>query len=127
MRTYVVELPRRVRPLFEGGRGPCLRFIEARTSPTMERLGLVVAVPPPAEGPDAMVCVPAAAFGSWEDRAAEVLAAWDDKWLLIESMPPRHRDEARADLHHALATALVAAAVAGVDAHGAPDSADVGF
>ena len=121
MRTYVVEMPRRVRPLFEGGRGPCLRFIEARSSPTMTRLGLVVSVPRPAEGPDAMACVPAAAFGSWEDRAAEAVAAWEERWLLLESMPRRHRDEARADLHHAVATALVAAAVAGVDVHGEPD------
>lgn len=36
-------------------------------------------------------------------------------------MSLRHRDEARADLHHAVATALVAAAIAGVDAQGGPD------
>ncbi len=121
MRTYVVELPRRARPLFEGAVAACLRFVAGRASPSMTRLALVVSVPPPDEGPDAVVCVPAASFGSWEERAAEVVSAWEARWLLIESMPLRHRDEARADLHHAVATALVAAAIAGVDNVGAPD------
>ncbi|RYB02124.1 hypothetical protein [Lichenibacterium ramalinae] len=121
MRTYVVELPRRTRALFEGGLGACQRFIAGRASPGMMRLALVVSVPPSGEEPDAVVCVPAAAFATWEDRAAEVVSAWEARWLLIESMPRHHRGEARADLHHAVATALVAAAVAGVDAHGAPD------
>ncbi|RYB02136.1 hypothetical protein D3272_22715 [Lichenibacterium ramalinae] len=94
-------------------------------SPTMTRLGLVVATPPPAEGPDALVCVPAASFGDWEAVAAGAVAAWERRWLLIESAPMRHRDEARADLHDAVASALVAAAIAGVDAQGAPE--DVGF
>ena len=125
MRTYVVEVPRRTRPLFEGDRAACLKFIDGQTSPAMTRLGLVVAPPPPAEGPDALVCVPTAAFGDWEAAAAKAVAAWERQWLLIESVPIRHRDEARADLQNAVASALVAAAIAGVDAHGAPD--DVGF
>ena len=45
MRTYVVELPRRVRPLFESGRGSRLRFIEARASDTTTRLEAVDAAP----------------------------------------------------------------------------------
>ena len=126
MRTYVVEMPRGRRPLFEGDRAACLRFIEGRTSPAMMRLGLVVSATPPADGPDALVCVPAFEFGGWEAAAAAAVAAWERRWLLIGSMPIRHRDEARADLHHAVASALVAAAVAGVDARGAPDD-DVGF
>lgn len=95
MRTYVVEIPRRTRPLFQGDRAACLAFIDGQTSPAMTRLGLVVSAPPPAEGPDALVCVPAAGFGDWEATAAEVGAAWEKTWLLIESMPARHRDEAR--------------------------------
>ena len=125
MRTFVVELSRRLRPLFEGNRAACMRFIEDQTSPTMTRLGLVASVPRSGQGPDAVVCVPAVAFGTWEEKAAEVVAAWETKWLLIESMPCRHRDDARAELHNAVASALVAAAIAGVDASGAPD--DVGF
>jgi hypothetical protein len=35
-------------------------------------------------------------------------------------MPFRHRDEARADLLHAVASALVAAAINGVDSMGRP-------
>lgn len=77
MRTYVVELPRRVRALFEGGLGACLRFVAGRASPGMTRLALVVSVPPSGEEPDAVVCVPAASFGSWEERAAEVVSAWE--------------------------------------------------
>ena len=125
MRTEVVEIPRRTRPLFQGDRAACLKFIVDRTTPTMTRLGLVVAAPPPAEGPDSLVCVPAAGFADWEATAAAAVAAWERRWLLIESMPIRHRDEALADLHDAVASALVAAAIVGVDAQGAPD--DVGF
>ncbi len=125
MRTYVVEISRRGRPLFEGDRAACLAFIDRHVPDVRTRLALVVSPPPPAEGPDALVCVPAAGFADWEAMAAEAVAAWEQRWLLIESMPFRHRDEARADLHHAVASALVAAAIAGVDARGAPD--DVGF
>ena len=121
MRTYVVELARRTRPLFEGPRAACIKFIAGVAVPGMTRLGLVVSAPPPDDGPDAVVCVPAIAFRDWEERAAEVVAAWETRWLLIESMPIRHRDEARADLHHAVASALIAAAIAGVDDVGAPD------
>ena len=121
MNTYVTELPRRAKPIFRGSLGSCARFIAGQTSPGMTRLALVVSAPAPNQGPDSAVCVPAAAFGDWEDHAAEVVAAWEARWLLITSMPFRHRDEARADLLNVVACALVAAAINGVDRMGRPD------
>ncbi len=116
----MVELPRRARPLFEGDQGACLDFIRRQTSPAMTRLGLVLAAPPPVEGPDAVVCVPANVVGDWEAVAAEAIAAWESRWLLIDSAPRRHRDEVRADLHHAIAIGLIAAAITGADRNGRP-------
>ena len=87
----------------------------------MTRLALVVSTPPPGDGPDAAVCVPSASFGDWEEQAARVVEGWESRWLLIASMPTRHREEARADLLHAVASALVAAAINGVDGVGRPD------
>ena len=84
--TYVVELPRRAKPLFRGSLGTCTRFIADQAAPGMTRLALVVSTPPD-HGPDAAVCVPAAAFRSWEDQAAMVVADWEARWLLISSMP----------------------------------------
>ena len=113
-------LPRGAPRLFEGNPNDCVSFIKSQTRPTLTRLGLVADVPRPGEGPDAVVCVPADAIGDWEARAAEVIAAWETRWLLIESAPRRHRDEVRADLIHAIASALIAAAITGTDRHGRP-------
>ena len=121
MNTYVMEMPRRTKPLFRGSLGACTRFIAGQTSPGMTRLALIVSAPVPDRGPDAAVCVPALVFGEWEEHAAKVVADWEARWLLIESMPSRHRDEARADLLHTVASALVAAAINGVDSAGRPD------
>ena len=117
----VVELPRQAAPLVHGSLGACLRYIAGQAAPAMTRLAVVVSTPPPDHGPDAAVCVPAAAFESWEDHAADVVADWESRWLLISSMQPRHRDEAREDLLHAVAAALVAAAINGIDSTGRPD------
>lgn len=119
--TYVVELPRRAKPLVRGSLGACTRFIAGQAAPGMTRLALVVSTPPPDHGPDAAVCVPATAFSTWEEQAAKVVADWEARWLLISSMQVRHRDEARSDLLHAVASALVAAAINGVDSMGRPD------
>ncbi|RYB02128.1 hypothetical protein [Lichenibacterium ramalinae] len=118
MKACVVELPREARPLFEGERVQCLAFIRRKTALT--RLGLVVEAPPPVAGPDAVVCVPADVVGDWEARATEAIAAWESRWLLIDSAPRRHRDEVRADLHHVIAIALIAAAITGADRNGRP-------
>ena len=120
MRACVIEMPRGARPLFEGDREKCLDFILGQTSPTMTRLALVVTAPRLAERADAVVCVPADIVGDWEASAAAAIAAWEERWLLIESAPRRHRDEVRADLHHAIASALIAAAITGVDRRGRP-------
>ena len=85
----------------------------------MTRLALVVSAPPPDHGPDAAVCVPSVVFGNWEEHAAAVIADWEARWLLIASMPRGHRDEARAELLHAVASALISAAINGVDNTGA--------
>ena len=116
----MVELPREARPLFEGDRQACLDFIQRQTSPTMPRLAFVVVAPRLPEAADAVVCVPADVVGDWEARAAETIAAWESRWLLIDSAPRSYRDEVRADLHHAIATALLAAAITGVDRRGRP-------
>lgn len=121
MDTCVVELPRQAKPLFSGSLGACTRFIAGQAAPTMSRLALVVSAPPPDRGPDAAVCVPATAFESWEEHAARAVEDWEARWLLIASMPGRHRDEAREELLHVVAAALVAAAVSGIDTTGRPD------
>ena len=120
MKACVVELPRGTRPLFEGDREACIDFIQRQSSPTMTRLALVLAAPRRSEGPDAVLCVPADVVGDWEAQAAEAIAAWEGQWLLIESAPRRHRAEVRADLHHAIASALLAAAITGADGRGQP-------
>ena len=119
--TDVAELPRRTKPLFRRSVGACTRFLAGQAAPAMPRLALVVSTPPPSGGADAAVCVPATAFASWEDHAVEVCADREAKWLLTLSMQVRHLDEARADLLHAAASALVAAAIDGVDNVGRHD------
>ena len=121
MNTYVAKFQRRAKPLFRGGLAACQRFISSHAAPGMPRLALVVSTPPPDHGPDAVVCVPAIAFGSWEVAAAAVVAGWELKWTVLAGLPPRYRDEARADLLHVLASSLIAAAVNGVDSAGLPD------
>ena len=119
VRSYVVDLPRRGTRIVEGSIAHCLDWI--RTRATTPRVALVLSAVPPDEGPDAAVCIPYAAFGTWEEEAATIVASWEAKWLLIQSMPRGHRDEARADLHHKGAAALIVAATNGVDAQGGPD------
>ena len=121
MNTYVVKLPRRAKPLFRGGLAACHRFISSHAAPGMPRLALVVSTPPPQHGSDAVVCVPAIAFGAWEVAAAAVVAGWELKWSVLTGLPPRYRDEARADLLHVVGSALIAAAIDGVDSAGLPD------
>ena len=117
----VVALPRQAKPLIRGTLGACTRFIAGQAAPDMTRLALVVSTPPPDQGPDGAVCVPMVAFASWEEQAASVVDGWEAWWLLISSMQARHREEARADLLHAVAAALAAAAVNGIDSTGRPD------
>ncbi len=122
LKAYVVDLPRRGDRIFEGSIAACLAWLRSHAGG--HRVALVLSAIPPDEGPDAAIAVPFTAFGAWEKEAAAVTSAWEKRWLLIESMPPRHRDEARADLHHAVAAALIAAATNGIDHQGEPD---VGF
>ena len=55
------------------------------------------------------------AWADWRARAADLVAAWDSRWLLVELMPRHHRAEARDDLTGAVAAALFAAAASGLD------------
>lgn len=119
LRSYVIDLPRRGDRIVEGPIATCLAWIRAHAGGS--RVALVLSAAPPDDGPDAAVCVPLSAFGAWEAEAAAVTATWERKWLLIDSMPTRHREEARADLHHAVASALIAAATNGVDSQAEPD------
>ncbi len=118
---YVVELKRRTKSLFRGSLGACARFITDNAAPGMTRLALVISARPPDDGPDAAVCVPAVSFGAWEERGAHVVASWELKWGILADLPTRYRDEARADLLQAVASALVASAINGVDSMGRPD------
>ena len=124
MRAYVIGLPQGPKPLFEGDLDSCRRFMEKGGSSATTRLALVVSEPRPSDGSDALVCVPAAAANDWEALAAAAIDAWETRWLLIDSAPRRHPDEVRADLHQAIANALLAAAVAGVDPRGRPINDD---
>lgn len=122
LKHYIIDLPRRGGRHFEGTLAECQAWIRGQSG--IKRVGLVFSAVPPDEGCDAAVCVPYTAFGAWDEEATAVTKAWEKKWLLIESMPARHRDEARSDLQCAIASALIAAATNGVDVQGQPD---VGF
>ena len=120
---YVVELPSRSSRRVEGSIAGCLAWIKGEPAGN-GRFAIVPPDGPTNDPPPAVMCVPLEAMIDWEALAAAVVAEWEKTWLLIESMPSRHREEARADLHHAVATALISAAIAGVDEMGGPD---VGF
>ena len=58
--------------------------------------------------------------------ATIVTAASGERLLLIDSMPARHRGQARAHLHRAVAAALIGAATNGVNDQGEPASGSEG-
>lgn len=81
----------------------------------------------PEKDHDVVVCVPVALFENRRSQAEEVVRRWDAMWLLIESMPHRHRDSARHHLVDEIAIALLASAIEGVGEPAEEDRSDVGF
>lgn len=130
-RWYVAEAPRRAGGrLFNGHTAhSCLRWARERCTRPSPRVAVWLRDPPPDDGrePDAFVCVPARYVERWEARASEVVEVWERRWLLIESAPRLHRDDARADLLDAVAVALTGAFIAGASRVGPVDEEDVGF
>lgn len=130
-RWYVAEAPRgTVGRLFNGHTArSCLRWVRERCPRPSPRLAVWLRDPPPDDRcePDAFVCLPARYVERWEARAAEVVEVWERRWLLVQSAPPRHRDDARADLLDAVAVALAGAFIAGASPEGPVDDGDVGF
>lgn len=123
-RFYVAEAPRdSCKRLFQAATvAECLIWVRPRSGPGMPRLAIWAAVAPPDDDPDVALCLPIDGLADATATAAEVADRWEASWLLIESAPRRHREEARAALVEMIATALTMAAARGFE-----DDADVGF
>ncbi len=116
-RTYVTHAPRRSsgRRLFTGhDLQASIKFVE-RSQDLFggDRLAIWLDTPPLDVGVDAVVCVPLQLMTDWQVVARGAVREWDDRWLLIESMPKRHRSEASEDLCSKVKEALIRAAAAG--------------
>jgi hypothetical protein len=101
--------------------------VRTRLPPSPRRLAIWSDAPAPERGPDVVVCVPVSLFESRRAQAEEVVARWDFAWLLLESMPSRHRDAAHQHLVDEISMALLAAAIEGVEEAADDDIDDVGF
>ena len=95
--------------------GSALEQVRRRFAGASPRLAIYEDTPPPDGGPDIVVCVPVASFESRRAQAEDVVARWDEKWLLIESMPRTLRDGARWHVVDLISMALLAASIEGVD------------
>jgi hypothetical protein len=96
--------------------GSALEQVRRRFPRASPRLAIWEDTPPPDEGPNVVVCVPVASFESRRAQAEEVIARWDERWLLIESMPRALREEARRHVVDLISMALLAAAIEGIEA-----------
>ncbi len=116
-RFYVADAPRKPtgRLFHASSMAKCMDWIRPRSGPGLPRLAVWAAVPPPDEGPDAFVCLPIGVVEGLRETAVEVVRRWDDAWLLIESAPRRHREEARDALVDLVVEALASAAAGGFD------------
>ncbi len=90
-------------------------YVAGNWVPGADQYAIWMSASQPTTGPDCMVCVPFRVLEDCQARAAEVVVHWEGNWLLIESMPARHRDAARNDLLEAIADTLLVAAVSGID------------
>ncbi len=114
-RTYVTRAAQPASAEFAGqDLEASLDYVASRSAPGMPRLAIWRTSPPPDEGPDAVVCVPLAVLMDCQARAAEVVRQWDERWLLIESMPRLRRDEARDGLRAAVVASLLDAVSKGI-------------
>ena len=91
-----------------------LEQVRARHEAGEGRMAVWTDAPAPEDGPDVVVCVPVAPFQSSRAQAEQVVAEWDARWLLIESMPRRHREAAHQHLVDLVSAALLAAALEGI-------------
>ena len=91
-----------------------LERIRASPDQGARRLAIWTDAPAPERGADVVVCGPVARFEHRRAQAEEVVARWDDVWLLIESVPRRHREAAGQHLVDEITMALLAAAIEGV-------------
>ena len=116
-RYCVTEAPRRQNGRLHSASSAvaCLAWIRARSEPNMVRLAIWAATPPPNEGPDAVLCLPVATIEGLRELVVEAVDRWDRSWLLLESAPRRHTEEAREALVELVLAALGAAAAKGVD------------
>ncbi len=125
-KVRVTRASRPDRPEFDcGDLQAAVDYVWDNWTPGTDQYAIWISEPPPSGGPDCVVCVPFRVLEDWEARAAEIVAQWEGHWLLIESMPARHRDAARNDLRRAVADTLLVAAVSGIDDK--PRELDVGF
>lgn len=124
IRFYIAEAPRKpTGRLFAANTvAECMAWVRPRSGPGVPRLAIWAAVAPPDDDPDVALCLPIDVLDDARATAAGVVDRWESSWLLIESAPRRHREEAREALVEALAIAIAAAA-----ARGTEDNTDVGF
>ena len=124
---YVTLEPRspKVRLFSAGNLRSALERVRERTAQGASRFAIWMDASTPEQDHDVVVCVPVALFESRRSQAEDVVARWDATWLLVESMPSRHRDSARQQLVDEVSMALLASAIEGV---GEPaDEADDDF
>ena len=128
-KAYVTLAPRR--PTSSLFSAPDLRSalerIRAGTFPDAGRLAVWTDLVPPEPGLDVVACVPVSLFEDRRAQAEDVVARWDDVWLLVESMPRGQREVARHHLVDVISVALLAAAIEGVGEREADGEEDVGF
>ena len=123
-KVRVTRTSRPDRPEFTcGDMQAAIDYVIGKWVPGADQYAIWMSEQQPSKGPDCVVCVPFRVLEDCQARAAEVVAHWEESWLLIESMPARHRDAARDHLLGAIAHNLLVAAVSGID-HGPRDIDD---
>ena len=130
-RVHVTLEPRspKVRLLSAADLRAALEQVRERIPPSASRFAIWTDASTPEQDHDVVVCVPVTEFENRRAQAEEVVRRWDVTWLLIESMPHRHREAARQHLVDEISVSLLASAIEGV---GEPtdedeDDGDVGF
>lgn len=128
-RVYVTLEPRlpKARLFSAADLQAALERVRERSPRSASRFAIWTDASTPEQDHDVVVCVPVALFENRRSQAEEVVARWDATWLLIESMPHRHRDSARQHLVDEVSMALLASAIEGVGEPANEDDEDVGF
>ena len=115
-RVYVTLEPRSPkRQLFSGtDLQAALEHVRDRSPQSTFRFAIWTDPFTPDQDQDVVVCVPVPLLQNRRAQAEEIVGRWDATWLLVESMPHRHRDAARQHLVDEVSMALLAAAIEGV-------------